>query len=132
MEREIPEADVALLRTMCGLPATEPLPEKLQGRYWANKIVCDRGAGMSVRSEFVRIAVECGYGKLTEREANPDIATLWYRRDIKSGQLVTVNWHEKKVPGKLLSVDATRNAMVLIDGVERLVKAEAVTLQSAA
>ncbi len=131
MVREIPENDVAILRTMCGLPATEPLPEKVQSKYWANKIVCDR-VGQNVRGEFVRIAIECGFGKLTEREANPDIATLWYRREIKSGHPVTVTWHEKKLPGKLLSVDATRNAMVLIEGQERLVKAECVTLQSAA
>ncbi len=131
MVREIPENDVAVLRTMCGLPATEPLPEKLQNRYWANKIVCDR-VQQSIRSEFVRIAVECGYGKLTEREANPDIATLWYRGEIKSGHAVVVNWHEKKLPGKLLSVDATRNAMVLIEGQERLVKTESVALQTAA
>lgn len=131
MDREISESDLGTLRQLCGLPATEPLPEKLVSKYWANKIVCDRG-GLNIRDQFVRIVVECGYGKLTEKEANPDVATLYRRKEIKTGHPVLVNWREKKVPGKLIAIDAVNQATVMIDGQERLVKADQVTPQAAA
>src|SRR4051812_9120507 len=113
MNDEIPDGDATLLRKYCALPASEALPEKLQNRYWANKIVCDR-AGLQVRGEFVRIAIECGFGKLTEREANPDVLTLWRRGVVKCNQPVLVNWREKKVPGTLIFINATNEATVMI------------------
>lgn len=132
MEREILETDAATLRQLCGLPATEPLPKKVQDLYWKAKYVCDRVSGYPVRNEFVRICVEAGYGKQNEREANPDVATLWRRKEIKAGQPVLVNWREKKVPGTLYALSAANDATVIIEGQERTVKVDCITLQSAA
>lgn len=131
-EREIPESDSAVLHALCGLQASEPLPDKLQNRYWAAKFVCDRAPGYPVRNEFVRICVECGFGKQTENEMHPSVAQLWRRREIRAGQPVIVNWREKKVSGQLVGLDAVNQATVLIEGVERKVAVENITLQSAA
>src|SRR4051812_23000658 len=106
MEREIPAPDLATLHALSGVPASEPLPEKLINRYWKAKFVCDRAPGFPVRNEFVRICVECGFGEQTENEARPSVSTLWRRKQIKPGQAVVVNWREKKVPGQLIGLDA--------------------------
>lgn len=132
MEREIPEFDLAVLHQLCGLHASEPLPDKVQNRYWSAKFVCDRAPGYPVRNEFVRICVECGYGKQTEHESNPSVAALWRRKQIKAGQPVVVNWREKKVSGQMIGLDAVNQATVVIEGEERKVNVECVTLQSAA
>lgn len=132
MDRPIFEVDLAILHALCGLPASEPLPEKLCSKYWQAKFVCDRAPGYPVRNEFVRICVECGFGKQTEREANPSVATLWRRKEIKSGCAVIMNWREKKVAGQMIGLDAVNLATVLVDGEERKVHVDQVTLQSAA
>jgi hypothetical protein len=134
MNCEISESDLATLHALCGIPASEPLPEKLLGKYRAAKIVCDRAPAYPVRNEFVRICVECGFGKLTESEARPSVASLWRRMQIKSGQAVLVNWREKQVAGRMIALDAVNQATVILDGdgLERKVAVECITLQSAA
>lgn len=127
MNREIPSDDAAQLRTLCAIQPTEPLPDKLVNRYWKAKIVCDR-MQWPVRAEFVRIAVECGFGEQTEREASPDVATLWRRKEIKAGQPVVVLWREKKIETTIVGLDVANQATVLIDGQERKVKVECVSL----
>lgn len=133
MDIEIPETEATLLRQMCGLPGTEPLPEKLLNRYRAAKIITQR-VGWPIRNEYVRIVAECGFGKTTETEAKArlDVATLFLRKEIKNGHPVTVNWREQKVAGTIIGVNAMREVIVLIDGVERKVKADQVALSAAA
>lgn len=129
--REIEEIDAAMLRKACGLPATELLPVAVLNRYWAAKIVCGR-LGVPVRSEFVRIAAETGYGRLTTTEANPDVASMFLRKDIKAGHPVMVNWRNEQKGGTIVGVKASREVVVLIDGIERTVPAELVALSAAA
>lgn len=133
MDRDLPQNDEAILRQMCSLINGEPLPEKLVNKYWANKLVADRG-GFPIRSEFIRICVECGFGKPTEREANPTVVDLWRLKKVKSGDAVIVEWRGKKSPATLLSVTVTNKIRVLLDNdsEERQVEVGQVTLATAA
>ncbi len=134
MGRDIPENHLASLRQMCSLPGVEPLPEKLTNRYWALKTCLDRvgqGGGMSM-GDLARLCVEAGFGKPTEAELHPSFVQLFRTKKIAVGADVLVNWREKKVAGTLVSVDALNRITVLVDGEERKVAAECVTLQAAA
>lgn len=133
MDRDLPQHDESILRQMCSLINGEPLPGKLVDKYWSNKLVADRG-GFPIRSEFIRICVECGFGKPTNREANPTVVDLWRQKKAKAGDAVVVDWRGKKANGTLVTVTVMNQIRVLLDNDpdEKQVEVGQVTLATAA
>ncbi len=133
MDRDIPDNHIELMHRLAAIPATEPLPEKLTKRYWALVTCLDRcGVAITV-NDMGRLCVECGFGVATEREANPDIAVMFRKQQVKVGARVMVNWREKQVPGKLVGVNSENEVLVLLDdGERRTVRSDRVSLSAAA
>lgn len=117
MDREISANHDNLLRRMCGITDQDPLPKKVTDSYWSFKICADRGGIPMLPGDLVGICVECGYGKLTKREAaGPDVVQMFRTKQIKSGDAVVVQWREKTYEGKLVTVTLDSKVCVLLKG----------------
>ncbi len=115
-EREINANHEQRLKQMCGLPQDKSLPKKVTDRYWERKIVNDRVQAPITDYDLTTIAVECGYGKLTEREANPTICEQFRTKKILAGSPVLCEWGNQTKTGKLARVTYGNQIGVIFDG----------------
>ena len=113
---DIPAYDEACLRGLTSTSAGDPVPADIDAAYWQFKRVCDR-AGVTVKpNDLAHLAIQCGYGKPTAKEASPPtVVDLWRSKKIEHGAKVEVTWRKQKKPGTLVSVSG-REAIVQIDG----------------
>lgn len=132
MDREIPEHQLQPMRQMCSHVGAEPLPKKLVESYWALRYCLDRVGQQPTISDLARLCVAAGFGKPTDRELHPSVVQLYRQRKIAAGEPLLVNWRDEKVAGTLVAVDAMNRITVMVDGEERRVTADCVTLQEAA
>ena len=116
MERDIPDYQAARLKQMCGLDPNKDVPKRLADLFWARKFVLDRISGAITDATLAEIAVAGGYGKLTEREANPTVIDLWRLQRIRRGEPVKCKYGDKDRAGKLHTVTFDGKLGVIFDG----------------
>src|SRR5687768_414178 len=92
LDREIPDATAAVLRTMCGLGEFAELPPKLESKYWEFRRICERDNGSVQHNDLRWLVFHLGYGKPLQRESNPTIVDLWLKGRVKREDRVLVKW----------------------------------------
>lgn len=104
---EIPEADLAHLRTLAGLSDdygqgdANDLPPELRVAYWERKRVHDRfSVGAMDDQDYKSIGVQAGLGRTLPGDDKPKtILDLFTAGEIHNGDPVIFNWRRQQVPG---------------------------------
>jgi hypothetical protein len=113
MDREIPDDDAARLRTLTGLAE---LPPKVAQKYWELARLATR-QNDAVRDYDLRwLCFHLGYGKPFEREANPTIADLYRKGEVRVGDPVKVKRGKRTLRGTFRGLGTGNLARVLVDG----------------
>ena len=112
---DVPEDHANLLRTLCRLGEYDELPPKVVDRYWDRKRLHDRLSYSITHDSLIAIADSLGYGKPSEREANPTIIDRWRKGELRHGAPVVVKWRNGERDGVLHGVKQG-NLVVQMDG----------------
>jgi len=113
----MPENDGVVLRTLAGLKEHDPLPELVEGGYWAMKRVFDRGSVRMTDQVLGMIVCMAGYGKPTEKELRPPtLVDLWRQKKVAVNAPVECTFRDQPRTGKFFGITASGKVKVILDG----------------
>jgi hypothetical protein len=126
----IPEFDTIYLRQGLNLnDEKDILPDEIVEDYWRLKRLHDR---IGARLDGSALAIICflrGHGGPNRAELAPTgVAKMWHDKTLKSGDNVLVVWRKQQVEGIFKGLGNEGRVRVDINGTERTVPAETVSV----
>ena len=101
----IPDEHVRLLKQATNTPGDEPLPAKLEAKYWELNRLSNRANSRLREGDLVFLCFTLGYGKPTEQEnAPPTIIDLIRSGSVKLSDPVEITWRKQQRTGKVLAI----------------------------
>jgi len=139
MAFEIQEYDAMRLRQCCGLSEFDaegnvnPIPQSVLDLFEKFYRVFRRGGGTVVDSDTYAIVVAlAGEGQPKACDVvRPNIATMWFKKELTYGDPVIVKWRGEDRPAKIISASVNRKSVTVQiegDSEDRRVPEETVSL----
>ena len=123
IEKDLPAADEAKLKTIYQLGESESLPRRLLDVYWTGKVILDR-TGCGVRDD-VFLTMICMLAGGVPMPPPPTFGRRARDGEIARGTPVLINWRGEPILGTFVGV-AYEGIVVDLNGDERIVKDELV------